>query len=208
MNKERLEALSDGVFAIVMTLSVFSIHIPAVPDGAYSTLGLWNALGALFPLIVSYVVSFTILALYWTSHHAFFHFFTSTIDQTLTQLNMLYLMFIVCIPFTAELLGKYHENILAVWIYGANVLVLGAIFYGMYAYSTHSPNIELVPMTHHAKIQTIVRILLTPAFALLAMFAAFVSIPFAFFLFMLPAVFNIFPTALNKVEHLCGLTIK
>lgn len=208
MNKARLEALSDGVFAIVMTILILNVHIPNVPDGAYSVLGLWNALTGLFPLIMSYMVAFTVLALYWTSHHAFFHFFTKTVDRTLTQLNMLFLMFLVFIPFTSELLGMYQKNIVAVWVFGANILVLGAVAYGMYAYSLASEKVELFPMTHHEKVQTMVRILLTPAFALIAMIVAFFSIPLAFLFLIVPVIFNLIPNTLGDVERMCGLEIK
>ena len=55
-------------------------------------IGLWNGLLHLVPQIASYVVSFTVIAMYWTSHHALFHFFTKTVNRTFVQLNMLYLM--------------------------------------------------------------------------------------------------------------------
>ena len=208
MNKLRLEAMSDGVFAIAMTLLVFQVHIPTIPDGAYSVLGLWNALIDILPLISSYVVSFTVIAMYWTSHHAMFHFFTKSVNRTLVQINFLYLMLLAFVPFSTELLGTYSTNILALWVYGANIIALGSTAYGMFMYAIHSHEVDMHDVPHRTITQAKIRILLTPSFALLSMFVAFISTPLAFLLFVFPVIFNLIPGSLDRSERFLGITIR
>ena len=208
MNKLRLEAMSDGVFAIAMTLLVFQVHVPTIADGAYSVLGLWNALVDILPLITSYVVSFTVIAMYWTSHHAMFHFFTKSVDRTLVQINMLYLMLLAFVPFSTQLIGAYSTNILAVWVYGLNIIALGGTAFGMFMYAIHSREVDMHDVPNRTITQAKIRLLLTPAFALLAMIAAFVSSGFAFLLFVFPVIFNLIPGSLDRAERFLGITIK
>ncbi len=208
MNKLRLEAMSDGVFAIAMTLLVFQVHVPTIADGAYSVLGLWNALIDILPLIISYVVSFTVIAMYWTSHHAMFHFFTKSVNRTLVQINMLYLMLLAFVPFSTQLLGTYSTNILALWVYGLNIIALGGAAYGMFMYAIHSKDVDMHDVPNRTITQAKIRLMLTPAFALLAMFAAFISSGFAFLLFVFPVIFNLIPGSLDRAERFLGITIK
>ena len=208
MNKARIEALSDGVFSIAMTLLVIEIHVPVIPDGAYSMLSLWNSLVHLMPSIASYVVSFTVIAMYWTSHHALFHFFTKTVNRTLLQLNMLYLMLLALIPFSTALLATYHTNLLAVWVYGANILAMGAAQYGLFIYALRSKEIDLHSIVSRTITQAKIRALLTPSFAFIAMIVAIVSEPLAYFLFIFPVIFNLVPGTLDATERFLGVTIR
>jgi uncharacterized membrane protein len=208
MNKTRIEMLSDGVFAIAMTLLVIEIHVPVVADGAYSMVSLWKGLAHIFPSVASYVVSFTVLAMYWTSHHALFHFFTKTVNRTLLQLNMLYLMLLALIPFSTALLAAYHTNLLAVWVYGMNIVAMGAAQYGLFIYALRSKEVDLHEIPSRTITQAKIRALLTPSFALLAMIVAIVSWPLAFFLFMFPVLFNLVPGTLDATERFFGITIR
>ena len=208
MNKARIEALSDGVFAIAMTLLVIEIHVPVVPDGAYSMIGLWNALMHLLPSIASYVVSFTVIAMYWTSHHALFHFFTKTVNRTLLQFNMLYLMLLAFIPFSTALLAAYHSNLLAIWIYGANIIAMGAAQFLLFYYALRSKEVDMHDISSRTITQAKIRVLLTPSFAFLAMVIAIVSEPLAFFCFIFPVVFNLVPGTLDATERFFGITIR
>ena len=208
MNKARIEALSDGVFAIAMTLLVIELRVPQISDGGYSMISLWGSLIQLMPMIASYAVSFTVLAMYWTSHHAMFHFFTKNINRTMLQINMLYLMFLAFIPFSTELLGTYPTNKLAIWVYGLNIICIGLVAFGMFIYAQSSKEIEMHDLEHRTMTQAKIRILLTPAFALVAMVVAFVSVPLSFVLFIFPVIFNFIPGTLNATEKFLGITIR
>lgn len=207
MNKARIEALSDGVFAIAMTLLVIEIHVPLLESGVNSINGLWSALLHLLPSIASYVVSFSILAMYWTSHHALFHFFTKTVNRTLLQLNMLYLMILALIPFSTALLASYHDNLLAIWIYGLNIILMGAAQFCIMLYALNSKEIEIHDVGPRTLKQAKIRTLLTPSFALLAMIAAVVSPALSFVLFIFPIVFNLIPGTLDATERFLGISL-
>lgn len=86
MNKQRLEAFSDGVYAIVMILLILTIRIPEVPPGS-----LGKALHALLPEVLTYVLSFFVVALYWFAHHRVSHQ-VKLVDGTFIWLNFVWLL--------------------------------------------------------------------------------------------------------------------
>ena len=103
MNKTRLEAFSDGVFAIVITLLILNVH---VPDGRTLTL---QSLRPLVPPLATFVLSFIIVGVYWVAHHHMLHFVTH-VNRRLLWLNLLLLLSVVFIPFPASLLGTGFNN--------------------------------------------------------------------------------------------------
>ena len=98
----RLIALSDGVFAIVLTLMVLEIHVPELADGTR----LDSALEQIRPSFVAFVISFAIVAIAWTSHRDLFAMLRLT-DRNLVWLNMLYLLPLSMVPFGAAVLARY-----------------------------------------------------------------------------------------------------
>jgi uncharacterized membrane protein len=99
MNKARVEAFSDGVFAFAITLLVVSI---AQPDN-YEHLG--NQLARRWPSLVAYVVSFAIIGIMWLNHHAVFSHF-SRVDRGVVYLNLALLMTIAFLPYPTGVLGQ------------------------------------------------------------------------------------------------------
>jgi uncharacterized membrane protein len=115
---DRLIFFSDAVFAIVMTLLVLDIRVPDVPsDAAQEVPGL---VFELWPKILSYVLSFLVIGLYWIGHHQTFRYVRSY-DRTLLWLNLVFLLSISFIPFPTDLLGEYGELRFAVIFYAASV---------------------------------------------------------------------------------------
>jgi uncharacterized membrane protein len=123
---ERLLALSDGVVAIALTLLVLSLHVPistvAHPINPTSANELWQALQNLTDPFISYVISFYVIAQFWLAHHRTFRLMVGH-DETLAWWNFLFLFTITLLPFTADLLGQYSENPLAVDIFALNLLI-------------------------------------------------------------------------------------
>ena len=126
----RLETLVDGVFAIVITLLVFDIRLPEIADT-----GLLDALTKLAPRVLSYVVSFLLLGLYWMAHHGQFSFITR-VDYRLIVLNILLLLCICPVPFTTSILGRYGADPLAAAIFGCNLLLIGVMLYVHWRYAS------------------------------------------------------------------------
>src|SRR4051812_23399762 len=101
----RLEAFSDGVIAIAITLLVLEIHVPSTEE-ITSNSELWHALGDLWPSYVGYLISFFTIGIMWANHHRIFSFIDE-VDHNLIVLNLLLLLCIGVIPFTTDLLAEY-----------------------------------------------------------------------------------------------------
>ncbi len=200
MNKNRIEALSDGVFAITMMILVIDIRVPplAVPANGYELMGqLWK----MWPLFRSYYISFAILGMYWIAHHTLFHYFAKHANRPLTYINILFLCLITLIPFSTHLIGQYPINTVAVAIYGANVIVIGAVQYWMFRLTIKDPQALHEGITPQMLMHSNVSMLMPPAFAVLGIIAGFYHSSISFFLFAFPVVFNIIPGSLGFIER-------
>src|SRR5437588_8254545 len=102
MSKGRVEAFSDGVFAVAITILVFNLQVPA--DLRPGTL--WNALGALWPSYAAYVASFLTIGVMWMNHHNVFRRLRA-VDRNLQLLHLLLLLTVVFVPFPTALLGRF-----------------------------------------------------------------------------------------------------
>jgi uncharacterized membrane protein len=124
LSKGRVEALTDGIFATVMTVLVLSLSAPVI-TGALSSSELNSevtmSIQELLPDIVGYVISFLILGVMWVSHHAVFNYIQK-MNRSLLWLNMIFLLTIGFVPFSTALLGRYPQLQIPVIIYGANIL--------------------------------------------------------------------------------------
>jgi len=129
MNKNRLEAFSDGVFAIVITLLILDVRIPKVD---YSSLV--QAMLDVVPKVLAYILSFIIVGIYWVSHHNTSHY-VEKIDRTFVWLNVLLLLFVGFIPFPTSLLGQYPFGQIPVIFYGCILIATNAIGFGMWYYA-------------------------------------------------------------------------
>ncbi|MFF5023642.1 TMEM175 family protein [Streptomyces collinus] len=98
----RVEAFSDGVFAIAITLLILDIKVPKA-DGPG---GLWHALGAQWPSYAAYVVSFLVIGIMWVNHHQVFSY-VARVDRTLMFLNLLVLMVVAAVPWPTAMLAEY-----------------------------------------------------------------------------------------------------
>jgi len=121
---DRLLALSDGVVAIAITLLVLQLNVPSPsaltdPDSA-SELAVHLGKGA--DQLVSYVISFYVIAQFWLVHHRVFRRITGQ-QEGLAWWNFAFLFTITVMPFTSDLLGKFAENPLAIDIFAANLLL-------------------------------------------------------------------------------------
>jgi uncharacterized membrane protein len=102
---QRIEAFSDGVFAIAITLLIIEIGVPHV-TGEES---LSEALRDLWPSYGAYVLSFVMIGIYWANHHSFFRLFVRT-DHFFLMLNVFFLMAIAFLPFPTAVLGEYLDQ--------------------------------------------------------------------------------------------------
>jgi uncharacterized membrane protein len=135
MDTNRLEAFSDGVFAIAITLLVLEIK---VPHSATSALG--SELLSLWPSYLAYAMSFIVIGAIWINHHTMFKHIVRA-DEMLLLLNTLHLMFIAFLPFPtavlAEALHSRADEPLATAFYGGTLAVIGVLVVIMWAYAAH-----------------------------------------------------------------------
>jgi TMEM175 potassium channel family protein len=102
---QRIEAFSDGVFAIAITLLIIEIGVPHVSGNE----SLASALGDLWPSYGAYVLSFVMIGIYWANHHSFFRLFVRA-DHYFLVLNVVFLMAIAFLPFPTAVLGEYLDD--------------------------------------------------------------------------------------------------
>lgn len=107
-------ALSDGVFAIAITLLVLNIEVPEIPEDLVAQ-ELPGELLDMWPKLLSCVFSFLVILVYWMAHHSIFGIIKEH-DRGLLWLNSLFLMFVACLTFPAALLGEYGDQQLVVMI--------------------------------------------------------------------------------------------
>src|SRR3954454_395621 len=109
MGKGRLEAFSDGVLAIIITIMVLELKVPHESD--------LGALGKLVPLLTSYVVSFVYVGIYWNNHHHLLHA-TRRISAGVMWANLHLLFWLSLVPVVTAWVGKYHASKLPAATYG------------------------------------------------------------------------------------------
>lgn len=136
----RIEAFSDGVFAIAITLLILEIKVPQVPDG---TLG--RALLHLWPSFLAYLASFFTIGVMWMNHHRLFTLIGAATD-TLIGLNLLLLMGVTWIPFPTALLAEHlttgNDRIAAV-VYAGSFFVISIIFQVLWGHAMRTEGILL-----------------------------------------------------------------
>jgi uncharacterized membrane protein len=125
--KGRIEALTDGIFAVAMTLLVLDLKLPQTPTGIDDA-GLRQALIALLPKLESYVISFVVLCVFWLGHHRLMHLVRG-VDHLFLWRNLAFILFITFVPFTTSLMGEHRDLDDAPLVYGFNLaLILVAQF--------------------------------------------------------------------------------
>lgn len=201
MDKNRIEGLSDGVFAIVMTLIVLEIHIPKLPLDASNT-EIWTELAHLLPVFGSFVLSFAVLVTYWVSHHFMITTFAKTVDRSLAYLNILFLLVIALIPFSASLLGLYNQNQLAVVWYGSHVLIIAGVLFLMRRHIVNTPKIEVNDFSDLDRRYSNIRIWLPIVMTVLGILISFISTVAAVLCFVLPLFISIIPGSVAYLDRL------
>jgi uncharacterized membrane protein len=119
MGKGRLEAFSDGVIAILITIMILELKIPAGSD--------WAALRAIVPAVLTYLLSFLFLGIYWTNHHHLLHA-THRVTGGVLWANLHLLFWLSLTPIATAWMGEHQDAALPNAVYGS-VLLLSAIAY-------------------------------------------------------------------------------
>ncbi|MGD0733900.1 MAG: TMEM175 family protein [Terracidiphilus sp.] len=133
---ERLAALSDGIFAVAMTLLVLDLHIPTAAQ-VHSEGELLTALCALGPQWLAYLMSFLTLGIFWAGQQTQLnHIGEGTRD--LTWIHLGFLFAVTLLPLSTRLLAEFITYRSALLIYWLNILILGAMLYWSWTHATHA----------------------------------------------------------------------
>jgi uncharacterized membrane protein len=132
----RVLALSDGVFAIIITLLVLEVHVPELTQGR----SLNQALAEIRPSFQAFVISFILAGMYWVGHRDLFALIRRT-DRGLVWLNILYLLPLCLLPFGAGLLGRYDQEPVALRIYGLLLVAIAVMRVVIWLYATNRPHL-------------------------------------------------------------------
>lgn len=204
LSKNRIETLTDAVFAVVMTLLVLDISVPqisshyAATGGAVIGAELLKRLLDLWPKILSFGISFILLAIYWMAHHRQFHYIKHS-DRTLVWINIIFLMATCLLPFSTSLFGEYREQQISIIVYGGNSIIIALILciQWWYATSRHSrlvdENLDPVIKTTSPR-----RLVFGMIVYLIAIGISFLYIHLSVFLFALILIPAFMP---NKMMH-------
>ena len=124
---ERLAAMSDGIFAVSMTLLVLDVHVPSA-EQIHSEHGLLIALAALGPQWITYGLSFLTLGIFWAGQQTQLNHLAEG-SRDLTWIHLGFLFATTVVPFTTRLLAEFITYRLALGLYWLNILALGAMLY-------------------------------------------------------------------------------
>jgi uncharacterized membrane protein len=142
----RVLALSDGVFAIIITLLVLEVHVPELTQG--HTLN--EALAELRPSLTAFVISFILAGMYWVAHRDLFALIRRT-DRGLVWLNILYLLPLCLLPFGAGLIGRYEDEVVALRIYGLLLVLIALMRVVIWLYAINRPHLLWQRLDHRQR---------------------------------------------------------
>jgi uncharacterized membrane protein len=132
-NLERLGALSDGIFAVAMTLLVLDLNLP-LKELIHNNGQLWHALAGMSPQFISYVMSFITLGIFWNGQQVQLNSFSNS-NRHLSWIHIAFLFAVSIMPFSTRLLAEFISLKGALLCYWGNMLVLGIILYASWQYA-------------------------------------------------------------------------
>jgi uncharacterized membrane protein len=194
----RIEAFSDGVFAVSLTLLVLDLRVPQMQDGIALHDSIKIVL-ALFPQFLSFAISFAVVAIFWVNHHHLFHILERS-DRKLLWLNNLLLFWLSVIPFPTAFIGKYPQLPIASIVYGIVLFLTATTFTVMYAYAACAKSLMYEWVTEETRKSGIKKGIIGPALYLFSVIIAPFSTHIAIFTFILLPIFYFLPQRITKIE--------
>lgn len=199
----RLEAFSDGVLAIVITLLALDFLSAKDQIAALKSATNREVLAAmldLWPHVLGYMLSFLLIGVYWITHHVMFHQIRHT-NRTLLWLNIGFLMTVAFLPFPTGLLAEcaQHESNMIVALYGVSHIAVSLSLFAMWFYAAHVAKLvqpELaIECQHHLTLVS----LAAPALYLIGVVISFINAPLSFFVYLLVPALYIAPGLLDRI---------
>ena len=179
MSTNRLEAFSDGVIAIIVTIMVLELHTPSQPTLA----ALWKVA----PIFISYTLSFLVVAIMWVNHHHLIHAVRG-VTARLLWTNIYLLFWMSLVPFVTDYMGKNFREPMAVALYGLDLVLCSSAFYLLRIILVQQDRHDPKLAEYHSSIQR--KNGFSAGLYLLSVPLAYVSVYASFFIFaLIPATY-------------------
>ena len=191
--KGRLESLTDGVFAIIMTILVFNISVPELilfTEGDLASERLSAKFADLWPDFLAYVISFSTLGAFWVAHHRIFRWIIY-VDRPLIWINISFLMIIGLIPFSTTLLTQYLDSQNSIFAFSFNAILAGLLIYVIYYYVKRNPDLvdkSIQALIEKSSSRRIVATILTYSVAIIFSFIYLQASLFLLLLVLIPEI--------------------
>lgn len=202
LSTDRLEALSDGIFAIVVTLLVLFIEPPTDADKD-PLLGL---LLSKWHVFVAYALSFILIGIYWWRHHVIFHYIEK-IDSVLIWLNLTFLLVVAFVPFPTSLLIEYFDDpqeYIAGALYGIVQMLCVLLLMAMWWYATWENRLVSANLNPHVVRRFKLVLLLSLVIYILSIGLVFVDIKLSLLIYVIIPLLSFLPVF--RISHEAGLS--
>lgn len=197
MNKNRLEAFSDGVFAIAITLLILNVKVPDAHNISNSQLN--HILIAAAPKLLSFAFSFLVIGVFWVAHHRIFSF-AKVVNTPLVWLNIVYLMFIALIPFPASILADNFFLPSTILLYTGTLFVIAMMHFLLLEYIIQNEDIKHEALTKEVYRSAVKTAIIGPVCYILAAASCLISAYLSLFFISFALFFYIFISGRNKMS--------
>lgn len=199
MPTSRIEAFSDGVFAIIITLLVLEIQVPQV-QGKDVSAALAHNLLAMAPKFLAYIISFVLVCVWWVAHHHLFHVLKRS-DRGLLWLNSLFLLWLAFLPFPTALMGDYPGERIAVIGYGTVSTLAGISFTFMRYYAFYLARLVDESIDRRLLKSAMFKSTLNPVLHSIAVLLAFADTRLSIALYIILPLMFFIPSKLERYVH-------
>ena len=177
---ERVNNFSDAVFAVAITLLILTIDVPSISDINQ----LPSELKAMWPKFLGFLISFAIIGAFWISHHIMFKYIRRH-KPLMLWINLFFLMFIVLLPFSTDLISEYNNSVTAVVFYDLNMIATGLSLLLLWWYVSYKFNLVDEDLDPATRWHISLNFLATSAIFALSAGVAFISPSNSQFLYLL-----------------------
>jgi uncharacterized membrane protein len=198
MTKTRLEAFSDGMFAIILTILVLELHVPELENNSFEAFRV--GMIELAPKFFAFLFSFFIVAIFWVNHHAIIHHIQK-VDTRLLWLNTGFLFFASLFPFITASIGDYMMNPYVVALYPLNMGISALMANSLWKYAFVDTDLAPNELTSEEKRKKITRNRVSAAINFAAAALAFVWVPVTLFIMAVMPFTFVVPEFVGKKKE-------
>jgi uncharacterized membrane protein len=196
-NTSRIEAFSDGVFAIVVTLLVLELRVPHLQEN-FTTHDVLSELFHLSPKFISFALSFLVLAIFWVNHHQLFHSIEKS-DRAFLWYNNNLLFWLSFVPFPTAFIGEYPLDMIPVMFYGT-ILFMASLSFNLMLRHAVKTKLFYSTVSDEVLKQGIRRGKIGPLIYFISVIGAFVSVYISLAIFLIVPVVYFIPQKIVRSE--------